>query len=84
MTIPDPLLDVPDVAAYLKKKNLQWVRDHARELGGIKVGNLWRFDLADVQRYLDRRSHRDPLALTPLSAKRQAAKRQAAKQRRAS
>lgn len=77
MTVLDearPLADVPTVAQRLSVSD-QWVRDHAKALGGIKLGRLWRFDLADVERYLNRHRTRDPLAPTPLSAKRQASKR---------
>lgn len=72
-----PLADVPTVAQRLSVSD-QWVRDHARALGGIKLGRLWRFDLADVEKYLNRHRTRDPLAPTELSAKRQASKRKSA------
>jgi excisionase family DNA binding protein len=72
-----PLADVPTVAQRLSVSD-QWVRDHAKALGGIKLGRLWRFDLADVERYLNRHKTRDPLAPTELSAKRQASKRKSA------
>lgn len=68
-----PLADVPTVAQRLSVSD-QWVRDHAKDLGGIKLGRLWRFDLADVEKYLNRHRTADPLAYTPLSAKRQARK----------
>ena len=47
-----------------------WVRQHATQFGGFKLGHHWRFDLADVERYEQRRKPADPLAITPLSAKR--------------
>lgn len=72
-----PLADVPTVAQRLSVSD-QWVRDHAKDLGGIKLGRLWRFDLADVEKYLNRHRTADPLAYTPLSAKRQARKTTAA------
>ena len=72
-----PLADVPTVAQRLAVSD-QWVRDHAKALGGIKLGRLWRFDLDDVERYLNRHRTADPLAYTPLSAKRQASKRKSA------
>lgn len=74
MTTPEPRLSVPAVAEWLDVSH-QWVRDHAKDLGGGKVGRLWRFDREAVQRYLNRHLTRDPLAPTPLSSKRQASKR---------
>ena len=71
---PEPLMTIDDLAAYLKMSP-DWVRGHAAELGGMKVGRSWRFDHAGVERYLNRRRTADPLAPTPLSAARWEAKR---------
>jgi excisionase family DNA binding protein len=47
----DHLLDVPGVAAYLDVSQ-KFVRRHALELGGVKVGSHLRFRPADIDRYL--------------------------------
>ena len=49
-----PLDDVRDVAAYLRVSE-KFVRRHALELGGVKVGPFLRFDRAEVARYLEGR-----------------------------
>lgn len=70
---PAPLLSVPDLAAYLNRRPV-WIRQNAADLGGFKVGGLWRFDLEQVQARLNRHRTLDPLTPTPLSAKRRARK----------
>lgn len=47
----DCLLDVPAVAAYLDVSS-KFVRRHALDLGGVKVGSHLRFSRGDVDRYL--------------------------------
>lgn len=59
-------MTVGDLATYLQKSR-EWVRGHAVELGGIKLGNSWRFDQTGVQRYLERQRVRDPWERTPRS-----------------
>lgn len=51
------LLSVAQVAA--KWHTSEWaVRKVARRMGGVRIGNSWRFDPADVQRYEDARRRR--------------------------
>ena len=63
---PRPLLSVPEMAQYLSRR-VEWVRQNAQDLGGIKVGGLWRFDLEQVQARLNRHLAADPLTPTALS-----------------
>lgn len=56
------------------QRRVEWIREHAEEFGGFKVGGYWRFDPDDIERYENRRKTRDPLSMTDLSAKRQAGK----------
>lgn len=83
MTLPEPrLLTAAEVAEYLQRSAV-WVRQNAESLGAVKVGTLWRFDLADVKdairtkRNADLTQKRpdglDILTPTPLSAKRRKA-----------
>lgn len=85
MTSPGPaLLTTAEVAAHLQRP-AQWVRQNAESLAGVKVGALWRFDLAEAMAAIRATRHEDLTARrpdgadiltpTPLSAKRQAAKR---------
>lgn len=78
------LLTTRQLAEYLQRPE-QWVRQNAEDLGGVKVGSLWRFDLDDVKvairakRNPDLSEKRpdgvDPWSPTPRSAKAQAAMR---------
>lgn len=61
-----------DLAARWKRP-VQWIRDHAREFGGFKVGATWRFDPDDIDRYESRQKAADPLRMTEQSTKRQTA-----------
>jgi len=50
----DPLLDLHDVAEYLKKSErsvLRLVKDG--ELRGFKSGGVWRFRQSDVNAYVE-------------------------------
>ncbi|GAA1862495.1 hypothetical protein GCM10009751_20370 [Myceligenerans crystallogenes] len=83
----EPLLTADELANYLKRSP-QWVRTHAVELRGMKVGQCWRFDLAETKAAIQvtrtpglsekRPADADPWAPTPLSAKHQATKRRRA------
>lgn len=49
----DPLMDLAELAAYLKveKQTLyNWL--HQRKIAGIKVGRVWRFEKDTVRRWL--------------------------------
>lgn len=49
----------------------EWVRRNARRIpGAMKIGGLWRFDLADIEAYEARRKTPDPLSMTAMSAQR--------------
>ena len=37
----------------------QWVREHAAELGGFKLGDSWRFHPHDIADYLARKRSRE-------------------------
>ena len=67
----------PDEVAQRLRRSRDWVTRSANagRIPGFKVGGLWRFDLADIERYENRHRTADPLSMTPLSAQRQAAKR---------
>lgn len=73
MDEPKQHLTVVDLAERWKRRP-EWVQQNARSFFGFKIGREWRFDLADIESYEDRRKTADPLAMTELSAKRQAAK----------
>ena len=66
----------PEQVAERLGRRVEWVRAAAATrppiLPGFKVGGLWRFDAADIERYIDRHRNApaDPLSPTPLSAKR--------------
>jgi len=70
------LLTPVDLASRWQRR-VEWIREHAEEFGGFKVGGYWRFDPDDIERYEERRKgvHEDPLTMTELSMKRQANKR---------
>lgn len=51
-TLP-PRRDTAWVAAYLGKTPL-WVRENARQLGGVKVGRTWLFAEPDLAAALER------------------------------
>lgn len=78
MTLPTQRLLTPDEMAEYLGRPRKWVVDHARQIGGDKVGRYWRFDLDKVRGALDPRARLDPLTPTPLSAARQARKATAA------
>lgn len=64
----------PEDLAARWQRDVDWIRQHAPEFGGFKIGGYWRFDPADVDAYEERKkaehARRDPLAMSPLSAKR--------------
>jgi len=66
----------PQDLAHRWSRRVEWVQQNAPRFGGIKIGGYWRFDPADVEAYEARQkamyAPADPLALSPLSAKRQA------------
>lgn len=64
----------PEDLAARWGRRVEWIRQHAEEFGGFKVGGYWRFDPDDIERYENRRKTRDPLSMTGLSASRQAGK----------
>ena len=64
----------PEQLAERWQRRVEWVRENAPDFGGFKVGGFWRFDLADVERYENRRKTRDPLSMTERSAQRQESK----------
>lgn len=66
-------LTVAELAERWKRRP-EWVQQNARSFFGFKIGREWRFDLADIESYEDRRKWADPMAPTELSAKRQATK----------
>ncbi len=47
------LMSVQDVATYIGRSK-DFVYDHADELGGIKLGNRFRFRLSDVDKYIEK------------------------------
>jgi len=53
MNRDDYLMDVEELAAYLKLKKqtiYNWL--HKNKITGIKVGRVWRFDKRDIDRWL--------------------------------
>lgn len=68
-------LTVAELAERWKRRP-EWVQQNARSFFGFKIGREWRFDLADIESYEDRRKSVDPMSMTELSAKRQATKEQ--------
>lgn len=63
------LLTPVELAARWQRR-VEWIRQHAAEFGGFKVGGYRRFDPDDIERYENRRKTRGPLAVTELSMKR--------------
>lgn len=65
-------LTVHDLATRWQRP-AQWVRLHAPDFGGTKIGDQWRFDPALVETYETRRraTTTDHLTLTAGSAARQ-------------
>lgn len=65
-------LTVQDLAARWQRP-AQWVRLHAPDFGGTKIGHEWRFDPAHIAAYETRRraTTTDHLTLTAGSAARQ-------------
>lgn len=78
MTLPTQRLLTPDEMAEYLGRPRKWVVDHAKQIGGDKVGRYWRFDLEKVRAHLGHQDRLDPLTPTPLSAARQARKYTAA------
>lgn len=54
------------------QRPVEWVRQHARDFGGFKVGATWRFDLTDIELYENRHKAADPLRMTDGAERRQA------------
>ena len=55
---PEPAMTVRDVAAYLNVDEKTIYRLVQRgELPGFKVAGAWRFQLADIQHWIDERKH---------------------------
>lgn len=52
------------------QRRVEWIREHAEEFGGFKVGGYWRFYLDDIERCENRPKTRGLLAVTGLSMKR--------------
>lgn len=71
-------LTTADLAARWHRP-VAWVRQQAAvgAIPAMQIGDQWRFDLADIERYEQRKrnGYRDPLTMTDLSAKRQGATR---------
>lgn len=55
------------------QRPVEWIRQHARDFGGFKVGATWRFDLTEIELYETRQRVADPLRMTELSEKRRSA-----------
>lgn len=56
-TVMKKLMDVDDLAKYLKLKKqtiYNWLNQ--RKISGIKIGGVWRFDRAEVDRWLKSQS----------------------------
>lgn len=68
------LVDAKAIAARIGRR-VEWVRAEAKaeRIPAIQVGDYWRFDPDEIDRWLARRTTgpRDSMAMTPLSAKRQ-------------
>jgi excisionase family DNA binding protein len=58
-TAADGLLSVPQVASLLAMSE-DFVRDHAGELGGCRVGSRLRFRRASVDAWIDAQRHDEP------------------------
>ncbi|HLS50051.1 MAG TPA: hypothetical protein VK024_08655 [Actinomycetaceae bacterium] len=41
----------PEDLAARWQRDVDWIRQHAPEFGGFKIGGYWRFDPADVDAY---------------------------------
>ncbi|MFA6378755.1 MAG: helix-turn-helix domain-containing protein [Candidatus Omnitrophota bacterium] len=55
----DHLLDVDELAAYLKLKKqtiYNWLNQ--RKISGIKIGGVWRFDKREIEKWLKAQSRR--------------------------
>jgi len=63
------LLTPRDLAARWQRR-VEWIREHAGQIGGFKVGGYCRFDPDDIERSENRRKTRDPLIVTERSMKR--------------
>jgi excisionase family DNA binding protein len=53
------LLDVDDLAKYLKLQKqtiYNWLNQ--RKISGIKIGGVWRFDKAEVDKWLKSKSRK--------------------------
>jgi len=47
----DDILTTKQAAAYIKKP-IAWIREHALELGGARVGRDYRFEREEILKYL--------------------------------
>ena len=47
----DDILTTKQAAAYIKKP-IQWIREHAEELGGARLGRDYRFEREEILKYL--------------------------------
>jgi excisionase family DNA binding protein len=55
----DHLLDVDELAAYLKLKKqtiYNWLNQ--RKIAGIKIGGVWRFDKREIEKWLKAQSRK--------------------------
>ncbi len=55
----DHLLDVDELAAYLKLKKqtiYNWLNQ--RKIAGIKIGGVWRFDRKEIDKWLRSQSRK--------------------------
>jgi excisionase family DNA binding protein len=53
------LLDVDDLAKYLKLKKqtiYNWLNQ--KKISGIKIGGVWRFDKAEIDKWLKSKSRK--------------------------
>lgn len=88
MTLPEQrMLTAGELAEYLNRP-AAWVRQNAEDLGGVKLGALWRFDLDDVRTAIRTKRNPDlspkrPDGVDPWSPTPRSAKAQAARKRRA-
>lgn len=70
MTTPPRL--TPEDLAHRWQRSIDWVRQHAREFGGFKIGGLWRFNPDDIDNYENRHKTADPLRMTTTTERRRA------------
>lgn len=57
--MPKPLLDVDELAKYLKLKKqtiYNWL--HQKKISGIKMGGVWRFDRSEINKWLKAQSRK--------------------------